>query len=1015
MQSVELYEALSAAGVMPASVVRFDETATPRHIRYLDLLGVSDDTDAVLPDAVIESAGQPYLYVVRRDRLGDSGNAQPDIAALIRILACRSDARFLAVVKPGSIDVYPVGLFESVPSAMLSSASNGDSASLRGLLSGATFGPHGASTRSFTIAKHWLEALLFSLLTKAAQGIRRAAPNLSPQQVIALVGRALFFRFLVDRRIVVNADAPTIAKGVNGLNEMFSTPDHLAQVCRWMDETFNGDLLSIGSKDDDGGNDYDALLIDIGNGLLDVCRHLSNIQYRAIDGQLPLDWGGIEFSHVPVDMLSQVYEDFVHEFVPEMAKATSIHFTPRRLAELVLDGAFSAVQSAPPHEAKVLDPAVGGGVFLVLAFRRLVTERWRENGVRPTRAVIRKILKTQLTGFDINRDALNITALSLYLAALELDPTPSPLTDLKFEKLIGTVLHAVDQDGLGRHDEDALLGSLSSTVLNDFQNRFDIVIGNPPWTGFTGMSKTALNKTLGQLMVVPEVESDQRRANVTVRARYGSPDIPFLLAATKWAKPKGALGFALHARFIFQPESFNLRKHVFKSMRVTGIMNFAALRLDPHLWPTNDAPFVLLVARNEPAQHDDSFYFISPKYEPPLSGIGQFRIDPSAAMPIPMAVVQEDPLAIRSVYKGGLLGSELLRRIRSGNVTRIDEYLSQRYNVELSNGYQLGKPDKRKLDAKHLFNLPIITTDISPFEVPAISANHFTHTKAQWPRDPGIFKSPLLLLRASPKKDRRSRGALFFGTDVAYSNAFFGLSIAGHAERRSLIDILYLLSYSDLLLYYQLLTSPKFGVERDSSLQVDIESFPLMNLDSLTKDQEAEVSEMSGRLQRGDPCWEQVDELVCRLYGLSSWDRQLIQDTLEFELPFSDNVQQSSMPTTTDDRAAFADTFNRLVEPFKRDDGIPTRIVEVNKKAVDGWRYVCISSLKGTDSTVATLAGTYSRQLSALAESYWASRLNVRLPDSSAVVGYLDQRRYWSKTQARLLALEWLQGDSSLS
>src|SRR6185295_18163918 len=88
---------------------------------------------------------------------------------------------------------------------------------------------------------------------------------------------------------------------------------------------------------------------------------------------------------------------------------------------------------------------------------------------------------------------------------------------------------------------------------------------------------------------------------------YGSPDIAFLLAATRWAKPKGALGFALHGRIMFQPESFELRRHLFRSMRVTGLMNFAALRHDPRVWPTNSAPFVLLVARNESSTTGDSF------------------------------------------------------------------------------------------------------------------------------------------------------------------------------------------------------------------------------------------------------------------------------------------------------------------------------------------------------------------------------------------------------------------------
>jgi len=897
----------------------------------------------------------------------------------------------------------------SGPDVMLSSPSDSKSAGLRGLLSGATFGSHDMNAGSSKIAKQWLEALLFRLLTDAARGIRLVAPQLSEQQVIALVGRALFFRFLVDRGIVVEMDARTIAKDANELVEMFSTPANLMQVCSWMDHTFNGDLLSI------GGKDYEALLAQIGDGLHEVCRHLSNIQYRAVGGQLPLDWGGIAFRHVPVDMLSQVYEDFAHEFVPDLAQATSIHFTPRRLAEIVLDGAFSAVQSAPPYKAKILDPAVGGGVFLVLAFRRLVAERWREKGVRPTRAVIREILMTQLTGFDINRDALNITALSLYLAALELDPRPSPLSDLKFRKLIGTVLHAVDKQGLGSNDDDALLGSLSSITLNGFRHQFDIVIGNPPWTGFKGMNKTALNKTLGQLMLVPNVESGQDQVNVTVRARYGSPDIPFLLAATRWAKPKGALGFALHARFVFQPESFELRKHVFKSIRVTGIMNFAALSQDPRLWPSNSAPFMLLVARNEPSSHGDSFYFISPKYESQLSVVGQFRIDPCAATPISLTAVQEDPFAIRSIYKGGLLGAELLSRIRSGNVTPVSEFLSQHYHAELSNGYQLGRPEKRIRDAKHLLGLPVVTTDMSPFGRSEHSADTFLHPCAEWPRDPGIFKSPLLLLRASPKSDRRLRGALFYETDVAYTNAFFGLSIAERSELRPLTNLLHVLSYSDLLLYFQLLTSPKFGVERKSSLQADLEDFPLVSPDSLSSVQVAAIRSVSDRLQNGDPCWMQVDELVSELYGLTSWDRQLICDTLEFELPFSDNIQRSSMPTTAEDRSAFANTFNSLVEPFAEDNDPPTCIVNVNSAVIGGWRYIRVGRTAESDLDVATIPGTDSRQLAALAESYWASRLNVRLPDGSAVVGYLDQRRYWSKTQARLLALEWLQGGNALS
>src|SRR5208337_1849683 len=99
----------------------------------------------------------------------------------------------------------------------------------------------------------------------------------------------------------------------------------------------------------------------------------------------------------------------------------------------LVDDAFDGMRKA--GKARVLDPACGAGVFLVLAFRRLYQERWKATGQRPPRPVIRKILNHQLRGFDINESALRLSALSLYLTAIELDPKPTPPDALKFKNL----------------------------------------------------------------------------------------------------------------------------------------------------------------------------------------------------------------------------------------------------------------------------------------------------------------------------------------------------------------------------------------------------------------------------------------------------------------------------------------------------------------------------------------------------------------------------------------------------
>lgn len=1014
----DLISALAGAGVSVGTVVRFDIVPGPQHVRYVDLMHTSTSSGS-LPDAVVESAGQPFAYVVRRDRLGDVRQAAGQLEELLRVLACRSDARYLCVVTPGAMDVYPIAIVRALPAPIVD-GNTGRSPSWLDLLSGTIVSSMHEKTGQSR--DQWVEYLLFSLLVDAARGIRNAAPALSISQTLALVGRALFFRFLVDRGIVAVRDIDNIRGKVSGhsaLEDVFSTSDALVATCVWLDRTFNGDLLSLGVG---GAEDVVELC---GEGITSVCWHLSNIQRGSLGGQMELDWGGIRFRHVPVDVLSQVYEDFAHQFVPDLAHQTSVHYTPRKIAEVLIDGVFSACESVPIYQAKVLDPTVGGGVFLVLALRRLVAEHWRHFNKRPARAQIRSILKNQLCGMDINRDALNISALSLYLAALELDPKPSPVGDLKFEKLIGTVLIPVDFEALA-HSPSASLGSLSLHGAPELQHTYDIVVGNPPWTGWQQDVADALDDCVSELAAfsgdgsadeqpatpepspfITEVKQRSKTAKKDVTARYGSPDIAFLLAASKWTKKKGAIGFALHARFLFQTANAPLRQVVFRRLRVTGVMNFSALRQDKRLWPKNDAPFALLVAQNVPPQKGDSLHFISPRYEVKLEAVGQFRVDPSAATPISLDFVARYPYAFKALYKGSALGLDLLQRIFSVANGTVQTLLSSE-GLELKSGYQLGKVKNRTQSSMELCGLPEASIDMA-FEV-LKDASPFELEKVQWPRKRNIYNGPLLLFRESPKLRRELRGALFAEQDTAFSESFIGLSFASKPEQTFVRDLLYVISYSDLLLYYQLLTSAKFGVERDSSLQVEFGAFPLIGIvEALAK--EREVQSVAEALRKGEHCWDRVDSLVAELYGLTEADQVLIQDTLEIELPFTGNRQQANAPVSTEDIKQFLDMFNRIVGPFLGDGNCAATMVR--NFGQDGWGFLHLGSQVGSVPAKDLLGNADATALASVASSYWASVIRVSQPDGSELHGRLNQRRYWTRTEARQAALLWLRSSSS--
>ena len=217
--------------------------------------------------------------------------------------------------------------------------------------------------------------------------------------VLSLLRPRLFFRFLRDRRIVTKDAIPHVAPRASTWKDCFDGPANTAATCRWLDETFNGDFLPLSGG---SGEEYFKNIDKLTKG--EVFDHLTAVilgaEAKGGVYQLTFDWGTLDFAHVPVGLLSQVYEDFCWHWESEEAAATSVHYTPRNIALTLLDEAFEGIAS--PEESKVLDPACGAGVFLVLAFRKIYRKVWEVTGKRPGRRAIRKILNRQLAGFDVS-------------------------------------------------------------------------------------------------------------------------------------------------------------------------------------------------------------------------------------------------------------------------------------------------------------------------------------------------------------------------------------------------------------------------------------------------------------------------------------------------------------------------------------------------------------------------------------------------------------------------------------
>lgn len=240
-----------------------------------------------------------------------------------------------------------------------------------------------------------------------------------------------------------------------------------------------------------------------------------------------------EFSVFPADILGQVYEQFLGKVIrlttsheariedkPEVKKAGGVYYTPTNIVAYIVEKTLTPVLAdKTPRSAlniRILDPACGSGSFLIGAYDYLInwfTESYVREGPenRPrsiyrsvsgewhlTLAERKRILTSCIYGVDIDRQAVEVTKLSLMLKVLEDESNETINSQAKLFN-VERVLPDLDRNihcgnSLVGSDvqEHLILTSLEEVSLNPFDWKavfptimgaggFHIVIGNPPY------------------------------------------------------------------------------------------------------------------------------------------------------------------------------------------------------------------------------------------------------------------------------------------------------------------------------------------------------------------------------------------------------------------------------------------------------------------------------------------------------------------------------------------------------
>lgn len=858
---------------------------------------------------------------------------------------------------------------------------------------------------------------------EALQGAKR-------EFIHALIGRSIFIRYLEDREILVEdyfADQTINNEGkYHCYTDILMSKKDAYNLFHKLRKDFNGDLFPLSGEEE---REIKAAHL---NKLRDF------LLGQRMGDQPDLFFWAYQFDIIPIELISNIYEEFYHEHNGGEDKGT--HYTPTSLVDFVLS------QCLTPERldagARVLDPACGSGIFLVEAFKRIVLYECRRQGVSQlSKGELTKLLTERIVGFDVNKSAVQVAAFSLYLAFLEFQKPPDIRKHKQLPKLVydpsqsesGKSLFHVNAFYLtpaeqaelkkrleqkeryaGRVDDERM-SKLPILPLKNFQ--FEVIVGNPPWGG--------------------EASSDNQLATEWCKAfRYpvGYKELSqcFIWRARHLLKPEGEIGLLVSTGIFFKHEdnSKTFRQQWLKQNRIRAVYNFAHVR---HVFFRKQkseaiAPFaaVFFAPDREEALRNKIFY-ISIKRSAFVEQLQAVVIDKTDMH----KTRQSDFLANDWVWKalmwGGLSDIELIEELKS--------YYRPLLNIvgEYGRGYEARKQFISKSTDELGVSLELPTDSFGNKSKLSSLLQPTRHRKIGRLGNLSIYHGHRLLIKRGVSRSPQKYGdiqARLGDESFTFKHSIYGFRVDALSERER--KMLLAIMLSSLTQYYHFLTCSMWGlwhdeIHLDEHLQIPILFPDSENLQNRIIAAVEAITTQSNVASLFDPqspgrrkLQDALDDAIFDLYDLSETQRDLVRDlcqvTLEF---FYDGIDsQAAKPPEIDWLKNYLDAF---LEVWHERLALKGKELETQIYAPHRGFWVGMSfELKDLKTAVAHHPITddtewqrwFKRLSKSLRKEYSAGiyidSIVKELSNSSMFIIKRAERRLWTKSQARQDAQELL-------
>jgi len=867
-------------------------------------------------DGVLCEQAAPLVYfkIVRRILPADASN-------LHRRFWNHGGAPILALIAPAEVQVYsglarPTGQADtSVQLPGFVTSIDRASVALREFLpaveSGEFFRRHATSfKRTDRVDRSLLDNLKATRETLAGVEKRKAGPEI----LDALLCRLVFTCYLFDREVIGSSylrdlglpELPHL-RDVLALKPRSNAKAVLYQLFHQLAKDFNGDLFS-----DD--LDAESSLVSVAHlKVVEAFFHGTDVK----SGQRAF-WP-YDFGVIPIETISAIYE----RFLKASDKKTGAFYTPRFLAELVLDVALSDRSSLLGY--RFLDPACGSGIFLVGLFNRMAEEWRRANpAARNDRRAreLMEMLRSSIFGVDLNPTACRITAFSLYLAYLD-QLTPRDIQEL--QKKGGALPRLVSR--LDQRDSPPSGGGIwCGDFFKDgapYPANIDLVVGNPPWGSIAGNGSAAAKWCERRQRPVPDKQIATAFMWKAPEQVSGGGQVCFVL-------PHGILFNHSQSALSFQ-KSF-IRQHALD--RVVNLTDYQSFLFSKARHPA----LIVSYRKRKPDRNHTTDYWV-PKADWKVTKAEIITVSENDRSTVTIQSILRDLEGddAPQIWKRMSWASSRDRRLldRLAALPRLRDRVRQARDRGtakpwlIAEGFQpLGTNDDP--DRATLLELPsdLFIEATSPLLQLFLLPDDCDRLRSKRIKVRDRSNKIIEIYRAPHVLVAKGFGSIAFAdVDVSFQHALRGIN--GPPADRRLLAFLAAYMRSPLAQYFLFHTSSNWGVSRQEVHVDELLRLPFPMPDALENAARAEqiVREVSRLVQ--DAAREtqkplvdrdalvasaqtQIEPLIYEYFDVLPSERILIEDTVRLTIPsFRPGPQRRSVPaiepSTPDDRTRYTD------------------------------------------------------------------------------------------------------------